>query len=304
MKWLKRGGAGLGALVLLLLVVGGGYVGCKARAFDQSMARVYDVPVPDVTASKDPELLGRGAHLVESVGACSANECHGADLAGGPPLEMGPLGTMIGPNITPGGKTGEYSDGELFRLLRHAIKNDGRSIQFMPVHESNWLPDDDLLAIISFLRTVPASDKVTSPTEFGLLGKVLDRRDELHIDIARRIDHDAPPPAVPTPAPTKAYGFFLARGCTGCHGATFSGGRIPGTPSSIPVPTNLTPHETGIEHYTYEKFVTLLDTGKKPDGSQLDPFMPYQALAKMNDVEKRALWEYLVSLPAKPFGGR
>lgn len=304
MKWLKRVGAGVGALVLLVVVSVGGYAGCKASAFDESMAKVYDVPVPDVTASTDEEVLGRGKHLVESLGACNAKDCHGNDLAGGPTLEMGPLGTMIGPNITQGGKSGEYSDGEFLRLLRHAIKKDGRSLQFMPVHEINWLPDEDLMAIISYIRTVPPSDKVTGDTEFGILGKVLDRRDEFHIDIARRIDHAAPPPDVPEPAPTKAYGFFIARGCTGCHGETFSGGRIPGTPDSIPVPTNITPHESGIKHYKYEDFITLLDTGKKPDGSQLDPFMPYESLSKMNEIEKKALWEFLSSLPPKDFGGR
>jgi hypothetical protein len=217
---------------------------------------------------------------------------------------MGPLGTMRGSNITPGGVLKDYSDGQIYRLMRHALKKDGRSVGFMPVHEINWLPHDDIVALISYLRTVPAVDKPVAPSEWRVLAKVLDRRDALPVDIARRIDHKAPPPEVPAPEPTKAYGYFVAKNCTGCHGETLSGGPIPGAPPHIPIPANITPHETGIAKYSYADFEKLLATGVKPDGKELDPFMPYQALAKMNDVEKKALWEFLRSVKAKPFGGR
>jgi hypothetical protein len=32
--------------------------------------------------------------------------------------------------------------------------------------------------------------------------------------------------------------------------------------------------------------------------------MPFESFSKLNDTEKRALWAYLQSLPAKPFGER
>lgn len=35
-----------------------------------------------------------------------------------------------------------------------------------------------------------------------------------------------------------------------------------------------------------------------------DPFMPREALNAMNDVERRALWAYLRSVPPVPFGHR
>jgi mono/diheme cytochrome c family protein len=294
----------VGGILALLLLTGASYAGYQGYAYDQSMAKVYDVPVADVTASDDADVIARGKHLTESIGACAMSDCHGTDLSGGNTVVMGPVGTFTGPNITAGGKLAEYSDGEIHRLIRHGIRRDGRSVQFMPVEEINWLPDDDIVAIISYLRTVPASDKTTPPTEFGILGKVLDRRDQLPLDVARRIDHDAPPPAVPEPGPTKAYGSLIARACTGCHGGTLSGGPIPGAPPDMPVPPNITPHETGIAHYDYDAFIHLLETGKKPDGKELDPFMPYKALAKMNDDEKKALWAYLQSVAPKPYGNR
>ncbi len=48
----------------------------------------------------------------------------------------------------------------------------------------------------------------------------------------------------------------------------------------------------------------VLRKGTKRDGSKLNPFMPLEMLAHMDDTEKRALWAHLESVPAKPFGER
>src|SRR5688572_8014723 len=100
------------AIVAVVVLVGvGGFVAYNAWAFGKSMAKVYDVPPPTVTRSADPAVIARGKHVVESIGGCASGDCHGADLAGGKPIVMGPLGTITAPNITPGGHGGEYSDG-------------------------------------------------------------------------------------------------------------------------------------------------------------------------------------------------
>jgi hypothetical protein len=173
----------------------------------------------------------------------------------------------------------------------------------MPSQELSWLPDEDLVAIISYLRSMPAVDRPSGEVKPGVLGRVLDRRDMVVLDVARRIDH-VNRPTVPAPAPTPQYGSFLAKSCYGCHGEHLSGGPIPGAPPSMAVPLNLTPHETGLAGWTYEDFVNTLATGKTKDGRALDPMMPFAGLAKMNDTEKQALWAYLQSLPPTPFGNR
>jgi hypothetical protein len=209
----------------------------------------------------------------------------------------------VGPNITSAGLGGQYSDGELARLLLHGVKRDGRSARFMPSQDFAWLPDDDIVALISYVRSVPPVQRASSETRIGLLGKVLDRRNLMLVDVARRIDHEQRIQA-PPPEPTARYGAFLATGCKGCHGDEFSGGKIPGAPPSMPIPTNLTPHETGLQGWSFEDFERALNTGTRPDGSKIDPFMPFESFSKMNDTEKRALWAYLQSVPAKEFGGR
>jgi hypothetical protein len=301
---LKRVAVGTAAVVAVVLIGGTIYAKVQASAFDESMDKVYDVPIPQVARSNDPAIVARGKHLTDSVAGCSAHDCHGNDLAGGRTMDVGPIMTFTAPNITPGGLCAAYNDGELARLIQHGIKKDGRSVRFMPSQDFGWLPDADVAAIVSYLRTVPSSDKPNGPTELKLMGKVLDRRNEFALDVARRIDHTKRE-AVPAPAPTPEYGTFLARMCTGCHGEKhLSGGKIPGAPPSIPIPSNLTPHETGLKGWAYDDFEKLLTQGVRKNGSKLNPFMPFEAFGKMDDTEKHALWAHLQSLPPTPMGNR
>ena len=81
---------------------------------------------------------------------------------------------------------------------------------------STWV-QYDVLAVISYLRTVPAVARPSGEMQLGLLAKVLDRVNMIPIDVARRIDHEHRATA-PMPAPTAAYGTFLANACRGCTG--------------------------------------------------------------------------------------
>jgi hypothetical protein len=296
---LKLTGLAIGALVLS----GAAYGGVQMSQFDASLDKVYEVSVPKLALSTDAVVLARGKHLVESTAPCAVAACHGIDLGGGTPILMGPIGTFAGPNITRGNLGAAYSDGELARLITHGLKKDGRSVRFMPAQDFAWLPDSDVTAIVSYLRTVPAVDRPNEPTVIKPLGKVLDRRNEIILDVARRIDHSKRE-SVPEPAPTAAYGAFLTRLCVGCHGEQLSGGHIPGTPPSIPIPLNLTPDATGLKDWTFDDFDRLMRHATRKDGKPLDPFMPVDAWRNFDAVEMRAIWAYLRSLPPTAFGSR
>jgi mono/diheme cytochrome c family protein len=293
----------LGLIVAVALIAAGGYAAVQVRGFNTAMAKVYDIPVPSVERSTDPAVVARGKHVAESFGGCATRDCHGSDLSGGHPIVMGPLGTITGPNITPAGRAGAYSDGELARLILHGVKRDGHSVTFMPSQDISWMPDDEIKAVISYLRTVAPVQKPDGKTELGLLAKILDRKGMVIVEVASRIDH-AQRPSAPTPTPTAVYGAFMGRLCTGCHGEHLSGGPIPGAPPSIPVPLNITKHETGLKEWTYADFDRLLTQGMRKNGQAINPFMPVEAFGKMNEVEKKALWAYLESVPPAPLGGR
>jgi hypothetical protein len=278
------------------------YACVQASAFDASMEKVYDVPLPKVERSTDEAVLARGKHLVEATLACATPDCHGTDLGGGKVMAMGPLGTLTGPNISGGGLGAAYSDAELVRLLKHGVKKDGRSLKFMPVQDFQWLPVSDAVAIVSYIRSMPPVDRPNGPIQLGTLGKVLDRRDMIVLDVARKIDHTTDKSM--TPAPTAAFGAALSKMCTGCHGDKLSGGPIPGAPSDLPVPLNITPHATGIQGWTFDDFDKLMRKGERKNGKKLDAFMPIIAFGKLDETEMKALWEHLKTVPPLPMGNR
>jgi cytochrome c553 len=303
MRLVKRIATVLGAVVALLLVAGGLFVFVECSKFDASLAKVYDVPIPSIARSTDAAVLARGKHVAESIAGCTVTACHGADFGGGTTTDLGPVGKFCPPNITGSNLGAAYSDGELARLVQHGVKKDGTTVRMMPMMDLTWLPDSDVLALVSYLRTVPNVQRDNGATVVGTLGKILDRQDKFVWDVARRIDHTARDVA-PPPEPTVAYGERLARLCTGCHGHGLSGGRLPGAPSDIPIPLNLTSDATGMRGWTFDDFAKVMKTGVRKNGKTLDPFMPIEAWKNFDDTEMHALWAYLQSLPPTPFGNR
>src|SRR5690606_8360550 len=84
-------------------------------------------------------------------------------------VEDGEAFTAYAPNITPGSRISEWSDEELARSIREGIRPDGSLIgPPMPFSMYRGLGDDDLMAIVAFLRTVPASDNETPPSEYRI----------------------------------------------------------------------------------------------------------------------------------------
>lgn len=76
-------------------------------------------------------------------------------------------------------------------------------------------------------------------------------------------------------------------------------------PPDWPSAANLTPHEAGLKGWTFEEFEKAMTTGVSKDGHALrDPMTLIIPQAKrMTDVERRALWKYLTSLPATTTNG-
>lgn len=288
------------ALGVTLLIVTG-LVAFHLGGFTNEAEAVWQVPAPPIVAVDDSAVLARGAHVGGTLGGCAG--CHGPNLSGGLVEDLGPIGQMYAPNLTSGrgGVGALYSDAELARAIRHGIRRDGTSLRFMPTPEHNWWPDEDLQAVVSWVRSHPPVDNDVPPTRVGALGKMLHRFGIFEMFSAQTVDHDQAPPAV-EPGPTVAYGELLARGCAGCHGENLSGGKIPGAPAELPIPRNLTRHDTGLGAWSEADFATALRTGVRPDGSELLEFMP--RLPGLTDTEVSALWAYLGSVEPREFGGR
>ena len=290
--------------------------------------RTWDVPITEIHASTDPDVIKRGEYLVFGPAHCV--ECHtsSADtferyvdtgqrppLAGGMPLTLPPLGTLYSRNLTPDSETGigRYSDGQIARVLRHGVLPDGRATM-QPLMPYATMSDDDVTAIVSFLRAQPPVRHEVPGAQWTLAGKVVK---SLSPDLK---PHPGPPAPKRAPAQqaTRERGEYLARSvgnCGGCHsprsertfqlnGPEFSGG-LPMEPRPLPgvdrtlwfAPPNLTPLEgSAIRRFPdRETFVARVQKGGR---KHVASPMAWDSFGKMTTEDAGALFEYFMSLPA------
>lgn len=289
----------VGGVVLLAV---GGAVAVFATT-QRALAKTMPLPTHPFTAPSDQASVARGEHLVRALVKCV--DCHGEDLGGQLMLDDPAIGTLYAPNLTRGrgGLPTVYDDASYERAIRHGLGRDGRRLVVMPSEEYQRVSDEDLGAVVAYLKAVPPVDREHPLPRLGPLARVLYLAGEFPLFGYDKITHaDEAVPSVPVDT-TAAYGKYIGDvGCSGCHGAGYGGGAIPGGPPDWPPPANLTP--TGIGHYTYESFVTALREGKRPDGSAINPFMPIAATKLMTDIELKATWNYLRTLPPKEYGTR
>jgi mono/diheme cytochrome c family protein len=295
-KALSRFGLGLAVFVS----------GCVALTAKRA-ERTFEAPMPEIHASADPAVIVRGGYLVNGAAHCA--ECHGETLSGGHEFQL-PVGTVRVPNITPDPETGigRYSDEELARALRYGVHPSGRAmIPFMPFND---LADDDLTAVISYLRAQPPVSHQVPAHELNAAGKVVKAW------VLEPKGPEETPKKTMKPAPTAAYGEYLANhvaNCVGCHtkvnlrtgefdGPKFGGGAVHEStkdPKKKFVSPNLTPDSSSgwITDWSEDMFVARLKAGRVHDDSP----MPWQAFKNMSDDDLRAIYRYLRTL--QPMSG-
>ncbi len=260
----------------------------------------YEVPVETITIPTDQASIARGEH-VATIHICQ--ECHTENFSGQTQSVPG-LITMTFPNLTPGagGVSATKTDEDWVRAIRHGVGYDGRGLSLMPSATWYYLSDEDLGALIAYLKRLPPVDNEMPSTDLGPLGRVMLTLGKLPPEIIPNvtvIDHSGPRPIVPKPGVTVEYGKYLARTCALCHGANFNGQTI--TTDAEYLAPNLTPGGE-LHYWSEEDFMNTLRTGVTPGGKHLKSAMPWKYFGQMTDDELKAVWLYLQSLPALPQG--
>ena len=290
LKWL---GIGTGSLAgVAVLAVATIYV-----MSERAIARTYAVTPAPIVIPTDSAGIEHGRHVARAIAKCLA--CHGKDYTGKVFVDDPMLGRITAPNITPAGVVSGYTDADWVRALRHGIKRDGRSVVVMPSYEFNHLSDEDLGAVIAYMKTLkPATDDTVSSMRFGPMGRFLIATDAFPVLSATVIDHDATRPAPPTAAASPEYGkYIVSIGCVGCHGPTMQGGKAPATGPDV------TPYGR-TAGWTEEEFRLVLRAGKRPDGTVVSTEMPWSLTSEMTDTEIAAVWAYLKSVQPVPVANR
>lgn len=307
-----------GALVLVLAAVGG-YAGYISATWDKDYSSVEK---PAIKASQDPEVIKRGEYIAHSVAHCSV--CHVPEettmkrqpgerpvMSGGYVWDMGPIGKLHSRNITMDKETGigGWTDEEIARAIRWGVDKNGKQLTFMTM-SAPAMSDEDLTAVVSYLRTTPAEKKAIPGHEVGILGKWM--ASMVGPDFRKQFQQLVKY-APPADEPSLARGEYLAKGpaaCFGCHspfnmmtmkveGALFSGSSQPEPDGKDPTMVyrmpNLTPDpDTGVmAKWDEEQFVSRFKAGRLKPSSK----MPWEAFREMTDSDLRSVYRYLQSLP-------
>jgi mono/diheme cytochrome c family protein len=249
-------------------------------------------PLASVEAAGSAERLARGERLAYLCASCHSSSGQ-LPLDGGTENFVAGLGTLIAPNLTPGGPLKDWSDGEIIRAIREGVDRQGRALLIMPAENFRSMSDDDVQALVAYLRAQPPVDRQTPENRMNLLGAAL-------IGAGVFPTTAQPPIAAPIASPpggaTPEHGRYLVdiSGCRSCHGVDLSGGDPQGF-------TPVGPHLPAIATaWSAEDFVKTIRTGIDPAGHSIDPLnMPWRELsAAYSDDELRAIYVYLRTLPS------
>ncbi len=292
--WVKIVGGIAGGLATLALVAVTffGASGAAAVYFPGAPA------APDITVAGTPEQIARGEYLVN----LSCIGCHSSVGAEGAPTMQHPLnggwdiaaaegfgfvGNLVAENLTPGGKLADYSDGELFRTLRHRVDKDGHQLVFMSLLPYAQLSDADTEAIVAYLRSLPPAEQTAATGDkVSFVGAVM-----LGAGMFGAPETGAETVTAPPEGVTAEYGKYVATygECRGCHGPDATGVPASAMGPAVPNPRLL------VAEISQEQFAEMMRSGVKPDGQPFPETMPWQAAAQMTDSDLAALYAYLTA---------
>jgi mono/diheme cytochrome c family protein len=292
--------------IIILIIIAGLYITILAL-----QNKKFDAPYVNIKASMDSTVIARGKELIYGPAHCV--NCHSAKgseelvmagkevpLTGGHLFDL-PIGKIYSRNLTPDMTgIGRMSDAEFGRALRYGVSPEGKAyFDFMPFHNTS---DEDLGAIISYLRSQQPVKYAVPANEFNLLGKAVR---------AFMLKPVGPEGAVEKSVKrdtTAVYGKYLANSvanCRGCHtnrdlmtgafiGEDYAGGLKFETPTdsgmySLTTP-NLTPDASGrLYGWTQQQFIDRFRKGTLIRQSH----MPWGPFSHMSDDDLKAVWNFL-----------
>lgn len=292
--------------IVLLILIAGLYI-----VIISNQDKKFDAPYPNVIAVKDSATIARGKNLVYGAAHCA--NCHSpkgmgervnsgeeVPLSGGQEFDI-PIGSLYAGNLTPDETgIGKISDAAIARALRYGVGTTGTALfDFMPFHNTS---DEDLTAIISYLRSQPAVRNEVPKHDFNLLGQMV------RAFLLKPAGPEGPVPASVKRDTSAAYGKYLANSvanCRGCHtnrdlmtgaftGEDYAGGlkfelKTDSGVYSLTTP-NLTSDRTGrIINWTKEQFIGRFRIGGRIPQSH----MPWGPFSRMSDEELTAIYNYL-----------
>jgi cytochrome c553 len=131
------------------------------------VSRTYAATAETVRAAGSPQQIAVGKRLAAVFGC---PDCHGAGLQGDVFVDMRYVARVHAPNLTLVAQ--QLSDAQLAQSIRQGVRSDDRALFAMPSEMYVHLRDDELAAVLGYLRSLPAGGAVMPPIEWRAVGRV------------------------------------------------------------------------------------------------------------------------------------
>jgi len=259
------------------------------------------------------ELAAKGQYIFALAGGCA---CHTVpketENAGGRAFPI-PFGTVYSTNITQDKETGlgSLTDQQIHDALVKGIRSDGsRILPVMPYEAYSGMAQEDLTALIAYLRTLKPVKKATPPLKsWAPFNRSLGA--PLWLKVFGRFS-DPPAQAPKSGIERGRYLVEHVSLCSDCHtprnfigvpnrSLYLAGANKKIGPLGQEVP-NITPDkETGIGEWKREEIAAVLLTGTKPDLDNIQGLMAEvieHGFKNMTKEDALAIADYLKSVPA------
>jgi mono/diheme cytochrome c family protein len=258
--------------------------------------------------------VARGRYVFGATGGCGCHTVPKGPINAGGRRYDGAFGTVYSTNITPDPKTGigTWTDEQVIGAIRLGRRPNGERL--LPVHPFpifNGMAEEDLKALVAFLRTTAPVARANQPKKIAvpLFESVF-----LPAWLAAFAPRETPPPKAPSTGPARGEYLVKAVGhCGECHTprtvtmasdySRFLAG-TPKGPEDQAMP-NITPDpDTGIGKWSVEEIADYLGTGNKPDGDVAGGLMAevidgtLAGYKDMSQADRLAIAQYLKTVPA------
>lgn len=272
------------AAALLLLLAS---AGCQSESTEeQSVTREQAVAFDGAMRVEASAKVAHGERISRVLGC---HGCHGEQLVGKEwDNDPNGYGVLWASNLTR--SIPAMTDAQLIDLLTTGVHPKGRDLWLMPSELFQHLSQNDLNALLAYLRTLPPRGEPSPDPVLGPLAIAQVKSGEVKPAAALVKELRATGPA--DLGPEYALGRYIARvACAECHGAQLKG-REGDTPDLIVA-----------SGYTRPEFERLLIEGVPTGGRKLKPLMQTVAksrYSKLTSHERNALHGYLKALAAPP----
>lgn len=262
--------------------------------------------------SAPSELVARGQYVFALAGGCACHtEPKGIAHAGGRAFPI-PFGTVYSTNITQDKETGlgNWTDKQIRDALVAGRRPDGsRIVPVMPYEAYSGMAEDDLAALIAYLRTLKPVKKPT-PAMKTWMPLVRQAAVPLWLKIFGQFSASAAS-AKRTGTERGRYLVEHVSLCGDCHTPRnfigvpnrklyLAGTDKKNSPLGEALPNITSDKETGIGEWKREDIAELLLTGTKPDLDNVQGLMSEvieQGFKRMTKEDALAIADYLKSVP-------